>query len=134
MSFSPIGSLVLAAISPFSAVGLIFMSVFPITKRKLMESFWDAAVGEPKRDFTPPMSSQEAATRLAAIFSNMGVKDRFAPVVMILGHGSRTVNNPFDAAHNCGACGGREGGPNARVIARAANTREVRDILRKEHG
>merc|ERR1712159_721684 len=80
-----------------------------------------------------PFSNEEAALRLAQTFQNIGVKDRFSPIIMILGHGSRTVNNPFDAAHNCGACGGREGGPNARLTAHYANDKEIRMILLKEH-
>ena len=39
------------------------------------------------------------------------------------------MNNPFIAAYNCGACCGREGGPNARVFARYANDREVSRLL-----
>jgi formate hydrogenlyase subunit 3/multisubunit Na+/H+ antiporter MnhD subunit len=133
-SFSPLGSLWLAALSPFTFVGLAFMSIFPTTKRRLMENFWASTVGEPKRDYKLPLTHKEAALRLAQTFQNIGVKDRFSPIVMLLGHGSRTVNNPFDAAHNCGACGGREGGPNARLMARCANDPEIRAILAKDYG
>ena len=46
--------------------------------------------------------------------------------------GARCVNNPFLAAYNCGACCGREGGPNARVFARYANDPEVRRLLAED--
>jgi uncharacterized protein YbcC (UPF0753/DUF2309 family) len=134
MSFHPIFSLVLAVLSPFTFVGLSFTCLFPITKRVLSEQFWDKVVGQPKTDFKVPFAAEEAAMRLSQVLGNMGLKDRFAPIVVILGHGSRTVNNPFDAAHNCGACGGREGGPNARCIARCANDRAVREILARKYG
>lgn len=70
----------------------------------------------------------------AQLFHNIGATSNFSPLIVVLGHGSRSVNNPFDAAHNCGACGGREGGPNARLMARCANDHAVRQLLAERHG
>ncbi len=60
---------------------------------------------------------------------NIGLVTSFAPWVAIVGHGSMAVNNQFMSGYQCGACGGRRGGINARVFCAFANTRAVRQGL-----
>lgn len=62
----------------------------------------------------------------------MGIK-RFSPVVVFAGHGSETVNNPYAAGLECGACGGNDGSPNARLLASILNSPEVRQGLKNRH-
>lgn len=63
----------------------------------------------------------------------LGLTHKFAPVVVWVGHGSDTTNNPFASKLDCGACGGRAGGFNAQVLAEICNDAAVRRALR-DHG
>ncbi len=60
-----------------------------------------------------------------------GLKQKLGRLVLFLGHRSRSENNPFESALDCGACGGRDGTPNARVAATILNRPLVREILLK---
>lgn len=127
-AFSPFGSLLLSSLLPLSLARLALMSYAPNAHRTLGERLTDAVLPKPHTDIALPYTAEQGAQMLAHTFRDVG-HTTFAPIVIVLGHGAMSVNNPFAAAYNCGACGGREGGPNARLLARLANDPAVRACL-----
>jgi len=70
------------------------------------------------------------ANVVASVLTAMGIQRSLSPLVLIVGHGSSSLNNPHEAAYDCGATGGGRGGPNARAFAQMANDARVRELLR----
>jgi uncharacterized protein len=74
-------------------------------------------------------SIEEMADRVEGLLGSIGLINKFAPLVYVVGHGSSSVNNPHYAAYDCGACSGRPGSVNARVVSAMANNPDVRRLL-----
>jgi uncharacterized protein YbcC (UPF0753/DUF2309 family) len=75
---------------------------------------------------------REMAGIVRRVIEDIGIGGRFSPLVLVIGHGSVSLNNPHESAHDCGACGGGRGGPNARAFAQMANDPRVRQRLAAE--
>jgi uncharacterized protein YbcC (UPF0753/DUF2309 family) len=72
----------------------------------------------------------EMADRVENLLRGIGLSQNFPPIVYAVAHGSSSANNPHHGAHDCGACSGRPGSVNSRVLAFMANHYEVRNILK----
>ena len=75
---------------------------------------------------------REMADIVRRVAEDTGLRDHLASLVLVIGHGSVSLNNPHESAHDCGACGGGRGGPNARAFAQMANDARVRQLLASE--
>jgi uncharacterized protein YbcC (UPF0753/DUF2309 family) len=75
---------------------------------------------------------REMADIVRRVLEDIGIRGRLSSLVLVLGHGSISLNNPHESAHDCGACGGGRGGPNARAFAQMANDPRVRELLDSE--
>jgi uncharacterized protein YbcC (UPF0753/DUF2309 family) len=73
----------------------------------------------------------EMADRVEKTLRSIGLIKNFSQVVYVIGHGSSSANNPHHGAHDCGACSGRPGLVNARVLAYMANYQPVRELLER---
>jgi hypothetical protein len=137
--------LLIDLVAPGVAVGLIAKVLLPrwaATLSRWLADLWmpevpttlalhaadDAAPAGPEQP-RPGLTDAEQADRVAAFLLNIGLTQGFAPIVVLMGHGSASRNNPHLAAYDCGACSGRHGGPNARVFAAMANRPQVREQL-----
>lgn len=139
----------------FSTACLGFFSLFPVALRILAPGRYSLLMKRLNRIFLPVprtelrfmrndaesrnatsglmagFSTAEMADRVANLLNPMGMTFGHARLVVVIGHGSSSLNNPFVSAYCCGACGGRSGAPNARLFALMANNPEVRVLLRE---
>ncbi|MDD1621705.1 MAG: DUF2309 domain-containing protein [Methylococcaceae bacterium] len=135
----------ICAIAPLTLAGLLAKSFFPKALQRMLVKAASLLVPvlDTRLHFTADGSASlptpqqprlgfsdlEQAERVAAFLRNTGLTYGFAELVVLMGHGSMSQNNPHLAAYDCGACSGRHGGPNARLFAAMANRQQVRQLL-----
>ena len=103
-----------------------FIAPPPVTRLNLERHQPEASNAEAGQGFLP----SEMFDIGERLLRDIGLTSGFARLVFVFGHGSTSMNNPHESAHDCGACGGGVGGPNARAIAEVLNDTRVRTALR----
>ena len=76
-----------------------------------------------------PLTDLQRIDLAENLLRGMSLTRNFGSLLVLVGHGSHTDNNPGEAGLACGACGGKNGGVNARVAAGLLNDRVVREGL-----
>ena len=133
-SFHPLQSILLLLLAPVYVLRLFLMAYAPVWESQIWGMLLKVEPPLHITDIKCGISTEDAANALALIFQSTGLAKYFSPMVVVLGHGASSVNNPYFAGYNCGACQGKKGGQNARLFARLANDTLVRSYLQEHNG
>lgn len=138
-------SLLLPEVSgPWFSLQMLTRSFVPSGTGRMLSRFQEAWLRKPstnlsldhvqipEAELSVGFSEGEKVHYARQALKMMGLTNDFAPLVVICGHGSRSTNNPYAAALECGACGGASGGFNARVLATLCNLPKVREALKSD--
>lgn len=126
--------------SPFEYVRELF---FPLWNKKLspieeIEVDSTLSIFRSDDDLTlvsglkPGYTFQEAADLVYAQLQLIGLLN-LSELVVIVGHGSTSANNPYFTSYGCGACSGRSGEVNSRVFCTLANHPRVRELIQEKY-
>jgi hypothetical protein len=135
------GAVLMTAVGWLALVPLVLRVVFPWLVSRLRHVQQSSVAAARTRlqldreDAPPPIGRYsgftvpEMTAIVRRVLEDTGLRARLSPLLLVLGHGSISLNNPHESAHDCGACGGGRGGPNARAFAQMANDPRVREAL-----
>ncbi len=137
------GGLISSLLGPLLIMPLVGHALFPRIARRIGEWFDKGGIERPATRLVieaPPdldveeairagYSVEEMADIVESALRTMSLDPAASSLVIVVGHGSSSLNNPHEAAHDCGATGGGRGGPNARAFAGMANHSAVRELL-----
>ncbi|HEV3456830.1 MAG TPA: DUF2309 domain-containing protein [Thermoanaerobaculia bacterium] len=138
------GAVLMTAFGWLTLIPLVLRVVFPWLSsrwRRAQEQSFTASQTRlqlERQDAPPPIGTysgftvREMADIVRRVLEDTGLVRGLSRLVLVLGHGSISLNNPHESAHDCGACGGGRGGPNARAFAQMANHPAVRRLLAAE--
>jgi hypothetical protein len=120
------GSILSGLFGTLAAIPLVARVMFPRHAEKVRTGFSREL---PRTRLEWDYSLDEMTEIVRRLLEETGLAGRLSRLVIVIGHGSSSLNNPHESAHDCGACGGGRGGPNARVFALMANDPRVRERL-----
>jgi uncharacterized protein YbcC (UPF0753/DUF2309 family) len=138
------GAVLMTAFGWLALVPLVLRVVFPWLSSRWSRVHETSIITRRTRlqlnreNVTPPIGPyagftvREMTDIVRRVLDDIGVSHRLSSLVLVVGHGSISLNNPHESAHDCGACGGGRGGPNARAFAQMANDARVRQLLATE--
>lgn len=115
----------------WSGLWMLCRTAFPKLTNKFGRKFIN--LHQPKVATSPntdSISFEERVNYAAGALKTMGLIKNFSDIVIFCGHGSATENNAYATSLDCGACGGRQGGSNAKILAKILNEKEVRESLK----
>ena len=115
------------AAAPLAAAKTLAPGVSGTVRRQLRDALAPAA---PTVVDLQAMPDDDQVLFAQVALTTMGLNSGFGRLVVLCAHGSSTENNPYQAALDCGACGGQAGAPNARTATAILNRPEVRAGLR----
>jgi uncharacterized protein len=139
-----LGAVLTATVGVFASIPLLARVLFPRLTSRVRKMIGSIVQTPPKtrlklerKAATPGIdhdhqgfSLDEMINIAERLLKDIGLINNFSPFLIIIGHGSNSLNNPHKSAYDCGACGGSAGGPNARALAQMLNDRRVREALK----